>query len=978
MTSNYRVLFLGDFFFGESYGRGRILERIGYRRSIEHLHDFVAQADTTIANFEAPIVDPATVESPLAGHRKYIHWANPDFTPRMMQWLGIDAVSLANNHTMDYGPAGLQSTLDFLDQHGIEWFGAGRNYDSSLSPYEVPVPNKLGGGRLLVAGMYQHLRGMATSGTYASTSSIGVTPLQESNIADLSPKRPTEDFNIAFPHWGQNYRGPTPRQRRLASTLTSAGYRLILGHGAHALQGMQFLNGVPVLFSIGNGVFNSQGRFGRLDPTEKVVPFGSWIMLTVLREGDQRSVSARIYPVYSDNLQTDYLPAPVSARDFERVTDFLSTPEIEGEPLAFKRGEDDLGFYLNFSIGTWPLPELPAHPADAISLRTAPPASEGEIVELSADLEVLPRPNEYADPASRELLRQMQQDRRMSGTLIMAQAATEDGAKVEWIRTNLALATHRGKGYLLSGHRGPATVIGSALVKDKLLAKEFLQKAGVATPQGRLVRNSDEAIQFQNEIGQAVVVKPRFGNTGTAVSVNITDPKDIKQAFDDASQYGDVIAEEFVDMAAEYRCLASAEECFSVTERLLPSVVGDGRHSIDELIIAKNLQRQNVISTRNRSTPRDAATIRTLRKQGYALTSILEDGKRLIVRDVGGLSSGGEPYERTGDVAQSVKDLAVAATAAIPGLYWCGSDIVVDKDGNPLIIEINTSADISGASFPLYGTPMPLGKVIWRKIQEHTPTFPEIDVHKGRAKPRQVSDSLPLQPNVSPHLDRLFADSLRAKGLEVASYPNALQRVTRDGTEYWFRNVSSVRDRSSATLMVRRYEFARRVFARQGLKMTEAQVPINPRRFRALKAKSGTSWALVNGRRAWPGREALETFSIDEISEESLKRYRSPILQELPEGRLFRVLASPNGCIVIISPERHPRVSMDAVKNVAVQAMKSIPNLAFGSIDVVVPQGSKTPLVEGISINPRIHAEWWVMYGSFDNVWDYLLRAAAE
>src|SRR5699024_5936952 len=174
---------------------------------------------------------------------------------------------------------------------------------------------------------------------------------------------------------------------------------------------------------------------------------------------------------------------------------------------------------------------------------------------------------------------------------------------IKWFGTKLAIATYAGSRVILSAHRGLESPVGGGITKDKLVAKQLLLKAGVATPRGRAVKTSDEAIIFRDEIGGPIVVKPRFGNTGRGVSVNLINTEDIHNAFATAAEHGDVIVEEFVEMVSEYRCLATKNRCVSVTQRLLPSVQGDGSSTIEELIRIKNESRQNIVSGFNRPTP---------------------------------------------------------------------------------------------------------------------------------------------------------------------------------------------------------------------------------------------------------------------------------------------------------------------------------------------------------------------------------------
>src|SRR5690625_3215156 len=96
MLLEYRILLLGDFYFGETYSRGRVIERIGYQNSLEGLYPFVECADYTVASFSAPIRGFNDLSDDVSSKRRTPHSADVKYTGKALRSLGVDAVNLAN------------------------------------------------------------------------------------------------------------------------------------------------------------------------------------------------------------------------------------------------------------------------------------------------------------------------------------------------------------------------------------------------------------------------------------------------------------------------------------------------------------------------------------------------------------------------------------------------------------------------------------------------------------------------------------------------------------------------------------------------------------------------------------------------------------------------------------------------------------------------------------------------------------------
>lgn len=164
---------------------------------------------------------------------------------------GINIVSLANNHVMDYGPSGLMATQEALYQAGVRHFGAGRNAAEAFAPLYVEA----GETRIALLGRSSVV---VFSPCYASGELPGVAPfdLEETKQAIKDCKKQA-DFTTVVIHWGiEHYSYPTPNQRREAKELIQAGADLIIGHHPHVLQGVERVGNGLVCYSLGNFLFD--------------------------------------------------------------------------------------------------------------------------------------------------------------------------------------------------------------------------------------------------------------------------------------------------------------------------------------------------------------------------------------------------------------------------------------------------------------------------------------------------------------------------------------------------------------------------------------------------------------------------------------------------------------------------------------------------------------------------------------------------
>lgn len=977
--TTYRILVLGDFHFGESYGRAgaRILADKGYEHSLKYLRPFAEEADHFIVNLEAPTVDPQKHPSPLRGKKTYIHWADPVRSPIELKKAGVDAVSLANNHTVDHGVEGLLSTFKYLSEVGIPWFGAGETLKEAKKPYVISLPELVGGGEIQFHGSFQYSKSHDESfGFYAKADTPGCASLSRAALKNRDILEGAEQaFHIAFPHWGANYKWSGIGQRNLSALLLEQGHNLILGHGSHCIQELEHTDNRWVAYGIGNGNFQSGGRFKKYVDENGILPMGAWAMLHVdLKGTGDRRIHLRLYPVYSDNNETDFQPKPVSETDFRNAISTLRKASLDSGRFdnSYRDfGRDELGWYIRVELGEWPVGGRPANLA-----------GDGETTPLESksanrkpgDKKLMP--GIYDDPDSLFVRKQQSELGRNVAPLLISRVAEKQGATTKWIADRVAIIRHGDRRVLLQGHRGGESSLGKKIIGDKYLAKRFLLNAGVSTPRGALADSSEAAIDLQKQYGTPIVVKPRFGLKGRGVSVNLTSPVEITEAFERANSIrGGVIVEEYIERDDEYRCLTTPDECVSVVRRILPNVTGDGQSTLLELIHQKNEQRKLNPSTFGRPTPIDRVTESYLHRNGLSYDYVPADREHLTVRDVGGLSSGGEPHECSDVVDERVKQSATEAASAIPGLSWGGVDVLTSRStGKPYVIEVNSDADIAGASFPLYGMPAPVAEGLWdirfktaTRDAVGTPVQPTIWKY-----PRQLSELLPTVWHEQDSIQfRIFLISLlESMGYEIYRESHKVVRaVTPKGEELLLAEGETSKDLAVVSEVVKRHRIVRRL-------LRIAEVPstrqANIRKWEGfqkfLERQDEEELALIPFGGAWGGAQMRHYQTPSEVDKSFFNNTATWIVQARPAGARLMILATSESGFAVLgeSREAKPGTTIEAAVGAAVQGIRTVPGLRWAFVSVIVDE-SNVALVEGITRNPNLSRDSYLLAGHLED-----------
>ena len=261
--------------------------------------------------------------------------------------------------------------------------------------------------------------------------------------------------------------------------------------------------------------------------------------------------------------------------------------------------------------------------------------------------------------------------------------------------------------------------IAESIAQDKELTKQLLLAAGVPVPQGRPVSDLEDAWKAMREIGQPVVVKPQDGNQGKGVTVNVETREHLEIAYAAALEISDdVMVERFIP-GHDFRLLVVGRQLVAAARRDPPHVIGDGEHTVRELvdIVNSDPRRGDGHATSLTKIRFDEIALARLALQGYDADSVPTAGARVVLRNNANLSTGGTATDVTDDVHPAVAARAVEAARMI-GLDICGVDVVCESVLRPLeeqgggIVEVNAAPGLRMHLNPSFGKGRAVGEAV--------------------------------------------------------------------------------------------------------------------------------------------------------------------------------------------------------------------------------------------------------------------------
>lgn len=241
-------------FAGDVFASGQLATRLATEPSgfVGPFATVLASADLAIVNVEAAITDKG---DPI--DKDFAFRAPPALLGALAAG-GIDVVSAANNHAIDFGPEGLARTLDLIDSPGPRIIGLGADEAAAYAP----SVHHIGGHTIAVLAATQVIDAAVLEDWTATTENPGVASAKRVDrlLAAVAEARDAADTVVVYLHWGdEGEECPTVSQTELAQALSEAGADIVVGTHAHRIQGGGMLGSTLVHYGLGNFLFSSVG-----------------------------------------------------------------------------------------------------------------------------------------------------------------------------------------------------------------------------------------------------------------------------------------------------------------------------------------------------------------------------------------------------------------------------------------------------------------------------------------------------------------------------------------------------------------------------------------------------------------------------------------------------------------------------------------------------------------------------------------------
>jgi GNAT-family acetyltransferase (TIGR03103 family) len=225
---------------------------------------------------------------------------------------------------------------------------------------------------------------------------------------------------------------------------------------------------------------------------------------------------------------------------------------------------------------------------------------------------------------------------------------------------------------------------------DKRVTRRIMERAGVRVARGALAGDGDlqDAAALIREVG-AVVVKPARGEQGRGITVGVRDEVGLERAVAVALQFcPDVLVEELVD-GEDLRVIVIDRQVVAAAVRRPAEVVGDGRHTVTELVRSTSRRRERATGGESR-IPLDDTTAEVVAEAGYAMDDVPPNGERIRVRRTANLHTGGTIVDVTARLHPEIAEASVRAAGSL-GIPLTGLDFLVPDVAGPdyVFIEAN-------------------------------------------------------------------------------------------------------------------------------------------------------------------------------------------------------------------------------------------------------------------------------------------------
>lgn len=263
------------------------------------------------------------------------------------------------------------------------------------------------------------------------------------------------------------------------------------------------------------------------------------------------------------------------------------------------------------------------------------------------------------------------------------------------------------------------------MMENKTVTKKVLEKHQVCVPKGiEVFKGQGLELAVKRYANKPIVVKPKSTNFGKGISIFTQGASevDIKRALEIGFEHDDTVLIEEFAKGKEYRFLVIGDQVAGVLHRVPANVIGDGAHTITQLVAIKN---QDSLRGRGYKTPLekinlDASSALFLKQSDLDFDYIPAEGEVVYLRENSNISTGGDSIDYTDDIPEYFKEIAVRAAKAV-GAKFCGVDMMLEDYRNEkapyAIIELNFNPAIHIHSYPYKGTERQIAEQVLKVLE---------------------------------------------------------------------------------------------------------------------------------------------------------------------------------------------------------------------------------------------------------------------
>lgn len=414
--------------------------------------------------------------------------------------------------------------------------------------------------------------------------------------------------------------------------------------------------------------------------------------------------------------------------------------------------------------------------------------------------------NKWLEHLDVEMLREVRNDRFCSYLIALegwrrgleltfhSEKVTNKGLHSPGLAYELKLKDRTHKFYKARGDKvkGDAFRIGS----NKYRTKQWLSEHGIPVAKGKEfseTAGNDEIINYAREIGFPVVLKPVVGAQGKGVVANIHDEEYLKDSLiyvREKLNRKKVLLEQHIH-GSEYRVYVMADNVICVINRIPANIIGDGIHTIKELIEMKNNLRKKNPRLYTCLIKVDFEILHILERLNYSLDDVPQKGKQIFLREKSNVSTGGDSEELTDSFPDEVKQIAINALKSIDDFPHGGVDIIYNPDGKEdnrvAVLELGPTPQIGSLVFPIKGR----GRDVPASIIDYY--FPET-IGLSNNNPKMYFDlKNAIYPLMNKSVSRITVSPCPDKIEKQIKYI-VRGKVQKVGFRYWIRKKALEKD----------------------------------------------------------------------------------------------------------------------------------------------------------------------------------------